>query len=284
MSRPFTVGCIQNRATSDMRESIAECESLCRDAAAQGAELLCLPEYCSFLWLTGDGRMELGACEAASHPALAAFSNLARELKVWLAIGSLAVRATGGLICNRSYLLNSGGEVVAEYDKIHLFDVDLPGGESYRESETIAPGDRAVVASTPWGILGLSVCYDLRFPQLYRVLARAGAEFITVPAAFTRTTGEVHWHVLNRSRAIETGSFLFAPCQYGTHGIAETYGHSLIVDPWGEVLADGGTDAGVILAEVDPAAAAKARAMIPSLEHDRTFAAPSGDSRKRASA
>ncbi|HEX9585903.1 MAG TPA: carbon-nitrogen hydrolase family protein [Gammaproteobacteria bacterium] len=271
MSRPFTVACVQNRATSSMRESMAECESLCREAAAKGAQLICLPEYCSCLSLSADRRMELGAHEASSHPALAAFSNLAQELNAWMVIGSLAVKTVGGLVCNRSYVLDARGSVVAEYDKIHLFDVDLANGESYRESDSIVPGDRAVIVSTPWGALGLSVCYDLRFPQLYRALAQAGAEFITVPAAFTRTTGEVHWHVLNRSRAIETGCFVLAPCQYGTHGIAETYGHSLIIDPWGAVLADGGEDAGVILAEVDPAAVAKARAMIPSLEHDRTI-------------
>lgn len=284
MSQPFTVACVQNRASADMSESLAECEALCREAASGGADLVCLPEYCSCVSLDQDRRMELGAHEARSHPALAAFTALTRELKLWLVIGSLAVKAGAGMVCNRSYVLGPDGRVVAQYDKIHLFDVDLAHGESYRESDSIAPGDRAVVASTPWGALGLSVCYDLRFPQLYRALAQAGAEFITVPAAFTRTTGEAHWHVLNRARAIETGSFVFAPCQYGTHGVAETFGHSLIVDPWGTVLADGGTGPGVIFAEVDPAAVTKARTMIPSLGHDRPFKPPAGDPLKQKSA
>lgn len=274
MSQSFIVACIQNRATSDMASSVAECESLCREAVARGAELVCLPEYCSCVSLSPDRRMEVGAHEISSHPALAAFSSLARALRVWMVIGSIAVKTAGGLVCNRSCVLDSDGNVVAEYDKIHLFDVNLADGESYRESESIQPGERAVIAPTPWGALGLTVCYDLRFPQLYRALAHAGADFITVPAAFTRTTGEAHWHVLNRSRAIETGCFVFAPCQYGKHGIAETYGHSLIIDPWGVVLADGGTDAGVILAEVDPARVRQARTMIPSLQHDRAFSPP----------
>ena len=164
------------------------------------------------------------------------------------------------------------GAVAARYDKIHLFDVDLPGGESYRESATIAPGACGVVADLPWGRLGLSICYDLRFAGLYRALAQAGADFLTVPAAFTRTTGQAHWHVLLRARAIETGCYVFAPCQYGVHaGDRATYGHSLIVDPWGQVLADGGEERGVVVAEVDPAAVARARAMIPALAHDRPF-------------
>lgn len=267
-----------------MGASLAECESLCREAATQGADLVCLPEYCSCLSLTETRSMELGAHAQDAHPALSAYASLARDLNVWMVIGSLAIETAGGLICNRSLVLDTEGRIAAQYDKIHLFDVDLAGGESYRESESIAPGDRAVLASTPWGNLGLTVCYDLRFAQLYRALAHAGAQFITVPAAFTKTTGEAHWHILNCARAIETGSFIFAPCQYGTHGIGETYGHSLIVDPWGEVLADGGTGPGVVMAEIDPAAVAKARSMIPSLKHDRDFSPPAEEPPKRASA
>jgi len=167
------------------------------------------------------------------------------------------------------------GAIAARYDKLHLFDVDLADGESYRESALIEPGAQAVLATTPWATLGLSICYDLRFPQLYRSLAQAGAEVLTVPAAFTKTSGQAHWHVLLRARAIETGCFVLAPCQCGDHGGGhETYGHSLIIDPWGRVLADGGEEVGYITAKIDLAEVAKARAMIPALGHDRDFARP----------
>ena len=166
---------------------------------------------------------------------------------------------------------------MTRYDKIHLFDVDLADGESYRESATIAAGDRAITADLPWGKLGLSICYDLRFPHLYRALAQAGADFLAVPAAFTKTTGEAHWHVLLRARAIESGCYVIAPCQTGTHpGGGACYGHSLLVDPWGRILADGGEATGIVLGEIDPAEVTRARGMIPSLQHDRPFAAPAG--------
>ena len=186
--------------------------------------------------------------------------------------GSLAVRLPDGRVANRSVLFDKEGRVAARYDKIHLFDVDLGNGESYRESATIAPGDRAVIAKTPWGPIGLTVCYDLRFPHLYRTLAQRGANFIAIPAAFTRTTGQAHWHVLQRARAIETGCYVFAPGQCGTHAEdRQTYGHSLIVDPWGAVLADGGEQVGIITARIDPAQVAAARRKIPALTHDRPF-------------
>jgi predicted amidohydrolase len=210
-----------------------------------------------------------------AHPALAHFRTLAEELGAWLLLGSLAITAGPGKINNRSYLVAPEGAIAARYDKVHLFDVDLANGESYRESALIEPGAQAVLAATPWATLGLTVCYDLRFPQLYRSLAKAGAEVLTVPAAFTKTSGQAHWHVLLRARAIETGCFVLAPCQSGDHGGGrETYGHSLIVDPWGRVLADGGEQAGYITAEIDLAEVAKARAMIPALDHDRDFEAP----------
>jgi predicted amidohydrolase len=206
------------------------------------------------------------------HATLAMLTAMAAERKAWILIGSLAVAISNGKIANRCYLIDPGGEVQATYDKIHMFDVDLDDGDNYRESATYEPGTKAVTADLPWGKLGLTICYDVRFAYLYRALAQAGAEFITVPAAFTKVSGEAHWHVLQRARAIETGSYVIAAAQCGTHAEdRKTYGHSLIVDPWGRVLADGGDDVGVITAEIDPAQVAEARRKIPALSHDRQF-------------
>jgi predicted amidohydrolase len=274
MTETFTAACIQNEAVADMAPSIEAATALVRAAHAEGAELICLPEYFSCL-KADEETFVVGAHAEAAHPALTHYQGLAEELGAWLLLGSLAITAGPEKIFNRSYLLAPDGAIAARYDKIFLFDVDLESGESYRESALIEPGERAVLAPLPWSTLGLTVCYDLRFPQLYRALAQAGAEVLTVPAAFTRTTGQAHWHVLLRARAIETGCFVIAPCQCGDHGGGHaTYGHSLIVDPWGRVLADGGEDPGFVLAEIDPAEVAKARAMIPSLDHDRPFAKP----------
>jgi predicted amidohydrolase len=204
--------------------------------------------------------------------ALAHLRALARELGIFLHIGSLAIKLDPSRVANRSYLIDPEGRVTARYDKLHMFDVDLPGGESYRESQYFRPGDKAVVADLPFGRLGLSICYDLRFPALYRALASAGAEFIAVPSAFTRQTGEAHWRVLIRARAIETGAFVLAATQGGLHENGRaTYGHSLIVSPWGEVLAEGGEDPSVIFADIDLAASEEARARIPALKHGRSF-------------
>lgn len=214
------------------------------------------------------------ACAADGSPALSALQTLARELNVWFLAGSLTVRIGGGeaRIANRSFLISNEGGVVAAYDKIHMFDVTLPDGRAIRESSAYRPGDRAVTADTPWGRLGLTVCYDLRFPGLYRALAQAGARYITVPSSFQPQTGKVHWHTLVRARAIENGCFIIAPAMCGEHpGNRQTYGHTLVVDPWGEVLADGGEAPGIVYADVDPAAVARARGMIPSIEHDRPF-------------
>jgi len=275
MTSTVTVACVQNSAGPEIGPSLIEATALVRTARARGAELICLPEYFSCL-KTSDDQFVIGALSEAEHPALPHFRGLARELGAWLLLGSLAIKAGGGKVTNRSYLVNAAGEVVARYDKLHLFDVDLADGERYRESAAVAPGSRAVVAPTPWAPLGLSICYDLRFPYLYRALAQAGAQILTVPAAFARTTGQAHWHVLLRARAIETGCYVLAPCQCGTHGGGRpTYGHSLIVDPWGRILADGGEDAGIITATLDLAEVTKARAMIPSLQHDREIAGPS---------
>src|SRR5919107_1341719 len=190
-------------------------------------------------------------------------------------IRAMPVRADDKRIANRSFLFDPNGAVAARYDKIHMFDVDLPNGETYRESGAYRPGGDTVVAETPWGRLGMSICYDVRFPHLYRALARAGAEFLSVPSVFTVPTGRAHWHVLLRARAIENGCFVFAPAQWGEHaGGRRSYGHSLIVDPWGEVLADGGEGTGIVTARIDPARVAEARRSVPSLTHDRSFTPP----------
>jgi predicted amidohydrolase len=196
----------------------------------------------------------------------------ARKLSIYIHIGSLAVKASPDKAANRSFLIDRRGDVVARYDKIHMFDVDLADGESYRESRNYRAGELAVVADLPWGRLGVTVCYDLRFPALYRALAEAGASFFAIPAAFTKQTGEAHWHVLMRARAIENGCFVFAAAQGGKHENGrETFGHSLVVDPWGQIIAEAGTEPGVIVAEVDPALVAAARSRIPSLVNGRRF-------------
>ncbi len=273
MSAPFTLACVQTNAGNDMAANIAAAGALARQARAQGAELIALPE-CVAMMESDFQRIRATAAPEDSHPALAAFQALAAELAAWLLVGSLTVETGTDRAANRSFLIDDTGGLVARYDKIHMFDVDLPGGESYRESKRYRPGEAAVLAATPWGALGLSICYDLRFPQLYRALAAAGAAFLAVPSAFTRQTGQAHWHVLLRARAIETGCYVFAPAQCGEHpGRRLTYGHSLIVGPWGEVLADGGETPGIVTAVIDPERVAQARARIPSLSHDRPFAA-----------
>jgi deaminated glutathione amidase len=271
-SAAFNLACVQNCAVADVARNIEIAGRLTRAAMEQGARLTCLPEYFSGVELR-DGLLHPAAFEEARHPVLQAFADLARERRAWLLLGSLGVRAPDGRTFNRTYLLDPSGAVAARYDKIHMFDVELDAGKPLRESGTIAPGDRAVTAETPFGTIGFSICYDLRFAQLYRRLAQAGAEILAVPAAFTKVTGAAHWHVLNRARAIENGCYVAAPCQYGTlPGGAACFGHSLIIDPWGEVLADGGESEGIILAEIDLARVRSARSRVPALMHDRNFA------------
>jgi predicted amidohydrolase len=204
---------------------------------------------------------------------IALCEKLARELKVWILIGSVQLPSSPGKSWNRSLLIDDTGKTVAHYDKIHLFDVTLKNGETYSESARITGGGEAVIAHTPWGKLGMTICYDVRFPHLYRTLAQAGAEFLSIPSAFTHTTGTAHWHALLRARAIENGAYVFAPAQCGEHpGNRKTYGHSLIVNPWGEIIAEAGEDkTGIITATIDTDAVRKARLMIPSLTHDRAF-------------
>ena len=269
MSRCFKVACVQNCAGEDLTSNLATASDIVHRAAAAGAQLICLPEFFTNLEVSADAYYAKGF-DADDHPALKQFAELARELSCWLLLGSIPIRASVGKVYNRSYLLADDGRVVGSYDKIHLFDVTIKDGQSYRESASVVAGTQATVHRLPWGVLGLTVCYDVRFPYLYRMLAKAGAQFISVPAAFTAKTGEAHWHILIRARAIETGCYIFAPGQCGQRAWGRrTYGHSLIVDPWGEVLADGGDNEGFILAEVDPARVDEVRSMIPALINDR---------------
>lgn len=270
----FRAACIQLRSSDDVDENIRSASALIRDARKRGADFVATPENTTLMAPDGGAKLERSFPEA-DDKALPAFRALAEELGIWLLIGSLAIKVDEGKTANRSFLVDPHGRIAARYDKIHLFDVDLPSGESYRESRTVAGGGTAVIADLPWGRVGLSVCYDLRFPQLYRSLAKAGAFALTVPSAFTETTGRAHWHVLLRARAIENGAFVIAPAQGGLHANGrKTFGHSLIVGPWGDVLAEAGTEPSVILAEIDPAASIDARARIPNLQHDRVFAMP----------
>ncbi len=269
MSQSFKAACVQNCATDDLAANLATAAELVRAAAGAGAELICLPEFFSNLESSADAYYAKGY-DAETHPALHTFSALAGELRCWLLLGSIPIKASPGKVYNRSYLLNSAGDIVASYDKIHLFDVAIKDGQNYAESASVVAGSRAVTASLPWGRLGFSVCYDVRFAQLYRALAQAGAQFISIPAAFTAKTGEAHWHTLVRARAIETGCYVLAPGQCGVRPWGRrTYGHSLIVDPWGEILGDGGSEEGFVLATIDPARVDEVRRMIPALSHDR---------------
>ncbi len=275
MAETFRAACVQNCAERDMAPSIAAIEPLIRGAAGDGAKLIVLPEMVTMIEPQNPRILEKAVAEAAD-PGLKRFRALARETQSWILVGSLLIKAEGeNRVVNRSYLLDADGAIAARYDKLHLFDVDLASGETYRESATVKAGNRAVLATSPWGLIGMSVCYDLRFAYLYRALAQAGASYLAIPAAFTYTTGKAHWHVLVRARAIETGSYVFAANQGGTHAEGRrTWGHSLIVDPWGEVLADGGDKVGWITAEIDPAEVDRARQMIPALRHDRSFPKP----------
>lgn len=265
----FTVACVQHCAEDDVERNIDEAVHLTRAAAAAGAEFVCLPENFTCLEERDALYLERGHTEA-DHPALTVFPVLARELGIVLALGSLTIRLPHDRVHNRSYVIDAQGTIIGTYNKIHLFDVQLKQGETYRESATVEPGTGRRLVELPWGRLGLTVCYDVRFPHLYRALAQDGADFFAVPAAFTATTGEAHWHVLLRARAIENGCYVFAAGQCGKRRWGRrTYGHSLIVDPWGTVLADCGSEPGYVLARVDRVKVDEAHAMVPSLRHDR---------------
>ena len=267
----FKVAMIQMRSGLNPAANLAAASELIEQAKRAGADYVLTPEMTNIL---AAKREQLFAKIVAEEQdgTLASLREVARKLAIYIHIGSLAIKASPEKAANRSFLIDRRGEVIARYDKIHMFDVDLAGGESYRESNTYRPGELAMVADLPWGRLGLTVCYDLRFPALYRALAEAGASFLAIPSAFTRQTGEAHWHVLQRARAIENGCFVFAAAQGGKHENGrETFGHSLVVDPWGRILAEGRTEPGVIMAEIDPAESVAARSRIPSLHHGRRF-------------
>ena len=273
-TREVRIGCVQTPALPTFDEAIEAACRLAGDAVAAGAELVCLPEYCGGL-KSDNGVLKPPAAPEASHPVLEALRNFTRDAGVWMLIGSVAVDGPEGRLINRGFMVDDKGEIRARYDKIHLFDVDLSETERYRESAVINPGEQAVVTDTPWGRLGMSTCYDLRFPHLYRSLAHAGAEILAVPAAFMKVTGQAHWHVLNRARAIENGAVVVAPCAVGpVPGGGAVYGHSLIVSPWGEVLAEGGDGVSTIVATVDMETVASVRRRVPSLRHDRPFSQP----------
>ncbi len=283
-SGKFTAACIQMRAGCDVAANIDAVSALVLEAAAGGADLVMTPEMTSLLETKSEA-LFANTHDEKDDATLVALRGLAATRKIWLLIGSLPVKLSATKLANRSFLIAPDGVVAARYDKIHMFDVDLAGGESYRESRNFEPGKQAVVADLPWGRLGMTICYDLRFPHLYRALAKAGADFLTVPAAFTRQTGAAHWHMLLQARAIETGCYVFAPAQGGKHPCGrETFGHSLIVAPWGEILAEAAHDAPcVLLAEIDTARIAEARGRVPSLGHDRAFALPAIKPARQAS-
>jgi len=271
MTSSFRAACLQLNSGSDLAANLAIVKDRVAEAAGNGANLVLTPEYS--LMMDGSGRvMREGALAPDGGETLIELQDLAHEQKVWLLIGSLTLKTGEERIVNRSYLISAAGKIAATYDKIHMFDVTLPDGKLIRESSSYRPGECAVVAGTPWGKLGMTVCYDLRFPHLFRAVAQQGAQFISVPSSFQRQTGKAHWHTLLKARAIENAAYILAPAMCGEHpGNRQTYGHALIVDPWGEVLADGGEEPGIIYADIDPARVAKIRTMMPSLQHDRPY-------------
>lgn len=278
MARMINIACLQTRPMPDFQSAIAEALSLAQKAVQGGADLLFLPEYAGGL-CTKDARLDPPAAHQTFHPFIEAMSDFAKAQNVWVSVGSVAVKGDAAKVFNRGFLIDNKGQTVGTYDKIHMFDVVLSANETYCESDTVIPGDEAVLFQLPDDIgaakIGHTICYDLRFPDLYRKLAQNGAEILAVPAAFTKTTGMAHWHVLNRARAIENGAFVVAPCAVGEiPGGGESYGHSLIIDPWGQIIADGGSQPGVIFAEIDLDFVLQTRAKIPSLSNDRNIEGP----------
>ena len=271
----LSVALIQLRTPATQVAALAQAAPLVRQAAAGGAQFIATPEVTNIVQ-RNRALLLPAMMTAEDDPCVQGLIALSKELKIWLLIGSALVLREGGGVANRSMLVDPEGRVVVTYDKMHMFDVDLPSGERVRESEAFVPGEAAVVADLPWGKVGLSICYDIRFPYLYRALAKAGAEILTVPAAFTRPTGEAHWEILLRARAIETGSFVLAPAQGGFHEDGRgTWGRSIAVGPWGEVLAMADHDEpGFIIADIDLGAVAKARQAIPALKNERSFTGP----------
>lgn len=271
MTRPVELACLQTRPRPDFASALKEALPLAQDAVASGAQLLFLPEYCGGLRTEGAAVVPPSAPEA-SHPFLQDIRKLARESAVWINVGSIAIDGPDGRIINRGYMIDPQGDILGHYDKIHMFDIQLSDTEVYRESDRVSPGAQAVVHDTAFGRIGHTICYDLRFPELFRALAKAGADILICPAAFTRKTGEAHWHVLNQARAIENTRFVVSCCAIGdVPGGGAAYGHSLVIGPWGEILADGGTTPGVVRARIDLDDVARSAARIPSLTADRPY-------------
>ncbi len=267
----FRAALVQLRSGREIAPNVAAAKDLIAAAASEGARYVQTPENTTLMELE-TRRLFARLKPEAESGFLEEFSSLARDLDIWLHIGSAAVLTEDGRAANRAFIFRPDGRIAARYDKIHMFDVDLPNGEQYCESKNYRPGEAAVTVDLPWCRLGLSICYDLRFPEQYKELAQAGAEVLTVPAAFTRATGQAHWHILLQARAIETGSFVLAAAQGGVHENGRsTYGHSLIISPWGEILAEAGDEPGFISAEIDPSVSRETRRQIPALNHVREF-------------
>ncbi len=282
MPRPLDIACLQTRPMPDFGSALDEAMPLARSAVQAGADILFLPEYCGGLKTEGAAVTPPSAPDT-NHPFLKEFQSFARDKKVWVNLGSIAVDAPDGRILNRGYMIDDTGAIRGQYDKINMFDIQLSEDEVYRESAAVSPGHRAVIHDTPFARIGHTICYDLRFPGLFRALAQNGAEIIICPAAFTKKTGEAHWHILNRARAIENTCFVISPCAIGPiPGGGESYGHSLVVNPWGDVIADGGTLPGVVQARIDLDMVAETAARIPSLSHDRVFTPASDTDRSVA--
>lgn len=271
MSRPLNIACLQTRPMPSMESALAEAMPMAEAAVRAGAQMVFLPEYCGGLASDGQQLCPPSGPEQ-THPVLASLRSFAADQAVWVNIGSIAVDGPDGKIVNRGYMIDPSGGIMGTYDKIHLFDVDLAEGAVYRESDTVAPGDCARIYNTPLAKIGHTICYDLRFPGLFRDLAQQGAEILCCPAAFTKMTGKAHWHILNRARAIENTAFIVSPCAVGpVPGGGGSYGHSLVISPWGEVLADGGDIPGVIHARLDLDLVTTTAQRIPSLRHDRPY-------------
>ncbi|MFL2809130.1 MAG: carbon-nitrogen hydrolase family protein [bacterium] len=271
LKRKFNIACLQTSPKPDFQSALEEAIVLAEESIEAGADFIALPEYCGGLKTEGSAFTPPFATEE-NHPVLIGLRDFAKKRKKYLLIGSIAVTGPAGKILNRSYIVDEFGNIISRYDKIHLFDIKFSEKESYCESTTVSGGQKAVICETPLGCFGQTICYDLRFPHLYRKLSQAGAQILVVPAAFTKKTGETHWHVLNRARAIENGAFVVAPCAVGkVEGGGESYGYSLIINPWGEILADAGSDSGLINANIDLEEVNSARMRIPSLRHDKSF-------------
>lgn len=280
----FRAALVQLRSGREIAPNMEAASALIREAAGSGAQYIQTPENTALLELQTSRLFERIGQEETTD-VLPAFSALARELGVWLHIGSIAIKVSDQKAANRSFVFAPDGKIAARYDKIHMFDVDLPSGETYRESKNYLPGSKAVTLRLPWGQLGMTTCYDLRFPEQYKALAQAGCDFISVPSAFTEQTGRAHWSVLLRARAIETGCFVLAAAQGGEHENGRvTYGHSMIVSPWGDILAEAGTEPTILLAEIDPQQVINSRKRIPALEHVRSFDVITADSALPAAA